>query len=1612
MKEKNMSRRWGSIIFVLTYVFFSSTALAVLRPPIEPPKWLKPWKPPEMPIDYRSPGELHKVVVEKGDTVQPKILRKIRPWNEYQYLKRKLYLVSTSELEKLDLKEKKILKIRDDFNLIRLRDRYFDTTMPIPAVSENLRLITKQVSQLHLVQFVGPVQDDWVKRLKRIEGVKIVDYIPENAYLVWASSSAREEIAKWVEFQYYVQWHGPFHPAYRLHPSFDLEYDGEVTATVQLVTHEQVENTISVIKAKSSKVLRDTYRVGSYTNIVLKLPASELVTIAKLEDVANVEPWVEPTLSGERQGQIVAENLNAAGTGPGAPGYLAWLNGLGFTTNFDFVVDITDDGFDQGQTGSANVHEDFLDPGGNSRIAYVRRIDGTTISTANDQNCGGHGTINAAIVGGFNNTPATDPDFDYYADNDGYRFGLGIAPYVRLGSSKIFNLFFTNPDYTVLIDNAYSDGARISSNSWGTTPADGTYTADSQEYDSLVRDGRPTTAPSGGEEGNQEMVIVFAAGNEGAGARTIRRGGPSAKNTITVGACENFNATGDLDGCNQGNNDANDIRDVANFSSSGSCDGVNGRVKPDIMAPGTHVFGAASQDACFNGDSVCGGPGNVVFNGADDGDSYYPADPDTTDTRDQDLYTWSSGTSHATPAVSGGAALLRHWFLNKGFPAPSPAMTKAYLMNSATHMTGVDANDDFPSNNQGMGRMNLGMAFDNTPRLLFDQMKTCYSANVGEVFTINGAISDNTRPFRVTLAWTDAAGATVAGGVLKNDLDLEVQVGANFYRGNDFTLSNSNVGNIADLPDDVNNVESVYLPAGTTGNFTVTVRPSDINYDGVPTNIDATDQDFALVIYNAEFPARNPVDIILVLDRSGSMNSIAAGGTDKKIDLLKDAVEIFIRTWLPFSIPQDRIGIVYFNNGITKYPNQPTILLPFQVNANTLINNVRAITATNCTALGGGILTALRGFDNAAGHQKHIVVFTNGMQNCSPMVTQVGSAHQILDDPTPPCCDSGVLDQPGDNLADYNVKAIHTIGTGVSGATWVDLISDIANETGGTHHFTSDPDEQLEDYFLETLVAALRVDPVGKVKTAKDSIKKTDSFKEEFFEINGTVRKATFALSWRGERRRDALTFDLVAPDGTPIPAALQNLQYDSFYRIAAVDFPLQVHGSQIEPLGSWKVVVKPQLEVPEVTYRVHLIIDDGDLRYHFDVPDLDYGVGDVIPLSFWVQHGSRTLTNLTGEVTATIARPPVGFGTFMVKHPVTKQQLDADIDLSGDMFSMMAAKKAHILVQNDALRRELSPAVDTIALYDDGKPEHGDVKSNDGVYSALYKKTERPGNYNIDLTVKGRDPQVGTIVRSESKTISVGMKQFDMDKSTVEMKAVRPVEEGKAAYIVKVILIDRYGNYLGPGHSVDIVVSPPGKKWGPIGRRARLNDNLDGSYSGRVELTEEEVQTGAGLVIDVNGKRITRVEKLPPYGKRSGSVHVGTTVPTGSFNNNYDPDYSLGLDIDYHFTPQFSVMGLLGYNHFNSGSPSVSDTYWWNISANLKYEFTTNPLRPYANGGPGIYIPKSGSTKMGFNAGLGLDYSLTPDWTIELGVDYHSIFTSGTDTQFTVPHIGLIYRF
>lgn len=185
-------------------------------------------------------------------------------------------------------------------------------------------------------------------------------------------------------------------------------------------------------------------------------------------------------------------------------------------------------------------------------------------------------------------------------------------------------------------------------------------------------------------------------------------------------------------------------------------------------------------------------------------------------------------------------------------------MTKAYLINSASYLTGDNAGGNLPSERQGWGRANLTQAFDDAKRVLVDQSTLLTES--GQAFEVEGSLADRSRPLRVTLAWTDAPGM-LAGSASVNDLDLEIQVsGVTLYRGNNFMGAVSIDGGAADR---LNNVESIFLPAsaipeGFQGNFKIIVRAANIAGDGVPGNGNPLDQDFALVVYNIANPISGP----------------------------------------------------------------------------------------------------------------------------------------------------------------------------------------------------------------------------------------------------------------------------------------------------------------------------------------------------------------------------------------------------------------------------------------------------------------------------------------------------------------------------------------------------------------------------------------------------------------------------------------------------------------------------------------------------------------------------------------------------------------------------------
>lgn len=687
-------------------------------------------------------------------------------------------------------------------------------------------------NELRVIQFAGPIKRAWVERLQAA-GIEIIAYIPNNAYIVRGPAGALSRVAmldarEAADDARPVQWMGRFQAIHKIDPAYSDEMltarvGASVDVEIELLDSPDSNASIARLNSLASNVNREPRRFLKYVVLSLTVPAEELMNIASLEDVLFVGPAFRFATEDERSAQILAANLTPDGTQPSGPGYRDWLASKGLNTPADFVVDITDSGLDKGLISDFSVHPDFLDADGHSRVAYNTDYSGEE----QKQDRRGHGSLVASVVGGLGSTAREDAN--------GYMFGLGIDPMVRLGASKIFDtLGHLGPrmSFTNVLSAAYAAGARVSNNSWGN--GSNVYDSTAQEYDARVRDAQPGTA------GNQEMVIVFSAGNNGAGGHISSPG--TGKNVITVGASENYRPEG-TDSCNLdgqgaiGPEGADNALDILRYSAGGPT--ADGRAKPDIAAPGTHIQGAASRAAPLIGNGLC--PGSTLLQPSG-----------------QQFYTWSSGTSLAAPHITGAASLVRRFFTANNLlgdsRAPSPAMTKAFLINSASYLSGENAGGNLPSDRQGWGIANLSRAFDSVARKLVDQ--TTLFTESGQTYEVEGSIADPAEPLRVTLAWTDVPG-TLAGVAIVNDLDLEVTIGgATVYRGNHFEGAASVQGGDADR---LNNVESIIIPAsaipqGFAGNFKITVRAANIAGNGVPGNENNLDQDFALVVYNITDP--------------------------------------------------------------------------------------------------------------------------------------------------------------------------------------------------------------------------------------------------------------------------------------------------------------------------------------------------------------------------------------------------------------------------------------------------------------------------------------------------------------------------------------------------------------------------------------------------------------------------------------------------------------------------------------------------------------------------------------------------------------------------------------
>ena len=704
---------------------------------------------------------------------------------------------------------------------IRLRSATFAPSLgQKPALPDGLLLGTEDLTPgndrgQYLVQFRGPILAAWRAEVQAA-GATILDYIPDYAYKVEANAAALVRLKQLPD----VIWVGDFQPGYRLSPEI-LPYGRQ--SGMQYIPTLRVE----LDGAPGHELLTSLPELGvkiigqQGQTLIVEADAASLPALSRAAQVRWVSPASFPRPHNDRAIPEMRANL-------------AW--NLGYRGEGQ-MINIADTGLDTGvdlPQVTGDIHPDV-----DNRVEHIHSWPispqwyGYLLNPTDDDGAAdldsGHGTHVAGSAMG--NGSASNGTYRGVAPRASLTF-QALEQYCRFnaaghaaGFTDGYYLAGLPANLTDLYADAYGWGARISSNSWGSSGADvqGVYDAQSQQTDLFVWE-------------HPDMAILFSVGNE---ARDANRDGRSdyasvvppatAKNIIAVGAVENrrpeltppfpYQSYGQFF---QGGFPVDPIRgdpmaDVGSrgmMAASGRGPTRDGRYAPQVVAPGTWIVSMRS--------SVSQHP--IGWNGG-------PLDGH---------YMYLGGTSMSTPLVAGGVALVRQAYMARGH-TPSAALLKATLIQAARDISGqyADPHGDagpIPNDDEGWGAVDLQAAVAGG-RSFVDQT-TALHTGTQAVYTYSLNVSS--QPARFTLVWTDYPGAIEAARQLVNDLDLLVTApDGQTYLGNVFSGGWSVPGGI---PDRANNVECVVLPSSQMGAYTVTIRGFNIvTPTGQP-------QDFALLV--------------------------------------------------------------------------------------------------------------------------------------------------------------------------------------------------------------------------------------------------------------------------------------------------------------------------------------------------------------------------------------------------------------------------------------------------------------------------------------------------------------------------------------------------------------------------------------------------------------------------------------------------------------------------------------------------------------------------------------------------------------------------------------------
>jgi subtilisin family serine protease len=493
---------------------------------------------------------------------------------------------------------------------ILLKAATFDPLAGEPSYPTALQAAPAQDAPVaYLVQFQSAVQHEW-KDMVTQEGAQLYGYIPDYTFLAWMDAQTAARVQQLAP----VRWVGRYQPAYRLAPALlkkalasigssanttpmqpDSIYREPLTLVLKTLPASDLTALTRQIEALDG-VVQDTTINPAAGYILVHIFSDRLVELAQLEGVIWIEQQqaMNPT-NDVAAGDILHANEVRADLG---------LYGKGQ------VIGIADTGLDVGKKTS--LHPDL-------KARLLKAFCLGRSSPCDWSDFSGHGTHIAGSVLGDGRTSGSIPADHAYAQSY-----AGMAPEAKFIFQSLMDdtgvLSGIPTDRGDLMRQAYDEGVRIHTNAWGgpTGEAEG-----DDRYGGYVLSSAMVDFAAWQYK---DMLLLFTAGNGGRDGEKDGQGRPvgngivdadaieqpgTAKNVLTVGASENerSNLSATWGGLWPQEFPAEPIASdrlssqrngMAGFSSRGPTD--DGRIKPELVAPGTSIVSLQSYQSLFTDD--------------------------------------------------------------------------------------------------------------------------------------------------------------------------------------------------------------------------------------------------------------------------------------------------------------------------------------------------------------------------------------------------------------------------------------------------------------------------------------------------------------------------------------------------------------------------------------------------------------------------------------------------------------------------------------------------------------------------------------------------------------------------------------------------------------------------------------------------------------------------------------------------------------------------------------------------------------------------------------------------------------------------------------------------